>query len=194
MSGPWQSFVRLEWGGRDQSFRGVDFRDQEEWVAIGSVRPNRSLRLFSFVKVGDAVDFANVRPADRTQGRAEMELKLGRHLRVDLAHDFDRLNVDGGRLFTANLTQLSTVYQLGLRTFLRLISQYTHVDRVPSRFTSDVDESSEQWFNQILLSYKLDPKTVAFLGYSDSHLGSDDFALTRRGRTVFLKFGYALVF
>ena len=36
------------------------------------------------------------------------------------------------------------------------------------------------------------PQTVAFLGYSDTNLGTDAFTLTRLSRTFFVKLGYAL--
>jgi len=194
MSGPWQSFARFEWGGRDQSFAGVEFDDLEEWVGIVSVRPNEAFRVFTFVKVGDAVDFTNVRPADRVLVESEMELNFGRHAKVEVRNNFERLDVDAGRLFTANLTQLTGVYQVNVRTFVRLISQYTRVDREPEQYVDEVAELDERLFNQLLLSYKINPQTVAFLGYSDSYGGAADYSLTQEGRTIFMKIGYALVF
>ena len=47
--------------------------------------------------------------------------------------------------------------------------------------------------SQVLLSYKLNPQTVLFLGYSDSHRGDQDTDLTQSVRTVFAKIGYAWV-
>lgn len=43
-----------------------------------------------------------------------------------------------------------------------------------------------------LFSYKLNPQTVAFLGYSDTRLGTEIVDLTQQGRTFFIKVGYAL--
>ena len=47
--------------------------------------------------------------------------------------------------------------------------------------------------SQVLFSYKINPQTVFFLGYSDSHWGNQDIDLTQSGRTVFAKIGYAWV-
>ena len=62
-----------------------------------------------------------------------------------------------------------------------------------------VDSRSRRVFTQFLFSYKLNARTVFFLGYSDNSLGGNfDFsglgrvAITRIDRTFFLKVSYAL--
>jgi hypothetical protein len=62
-----------------------------------------------------------------------------------------------------------------------------------------VDSRAKGFFAQFLFSYKLNPRTVLFLGYSDnamggvfdSWLGSGRVGITRTDRTFFLKIGYA---
>ncbi len=54
-----------------------------------------------------------------------------------------------------------------------------------------VDARSRTWFNQFLFSYKINPQTVFFLGYSDNYLGDEQIELTQQNRTIFLKVGYA---
>jgi hypothetical protein len=56
----------------------------------------------------------------------------------------------------------------------------------------------EHLFSQLLFSYKINPTTVLFLGYSDNQFGGIDadgrlIDLTRADRTFFFKVGYALV-
>jgi hypothetical protein len=48
-------------------------------------------------------------------------------------------------------------------------------------------------FTQILFSYKINPQTVLFLGYSDTYDGNQDINMLQNTWTVFLKLGYALV-
>ena len=48
-------------------------------------------------------------------------------------------------------------------------------------------------FSQLLFSYKLNPQTVLFLGYSDNAVGDATTDLTRQDRTLFVKVGYAFV-
>ncbi len=126
-----------------------------------------------------------VRPAHRYD--------FGDRLRLSLSHTLSRLEVDGGRLFEANLTQSRLAYQLNLRTFIRAIVQYTDVERDPDLYPGDVDAESEELFTQLLFSYKINPRTVLFLGYSDDSFGSQDFGLTRENRALFFKISYAWV-
>ena len=42
-------------------------------------------------------------------------------------------------------------------------------------------------------SYKINPQTVLFLGYTDNYRGYDRHNLPQVNRTLFLKIGYALV-
>ncbi len=89
----------------------------------------------------------------------------------------------------------TSAYQLNLRTFLRAVFQYTDVDRDLSLYDQpeDFEARSQELFTQLLFSYKLNPRTVLFLGYSDNYLGDDAIELTQESRALFLKIGYAWV-
>jgi hypothetical protein len=91
------------------------------------------------------------------------------------------------------LTQLRAVYQVDIRTFVRAILQYTDIQRDPELYTFAVDSKTEQLFTQLLFSYKINPQTVFFLGYSDNREGDQRIDLTQRNRTVFVKIGYAWI-
>ena len=58
-------------------------------------------------------------------------------------------------------------------------------------YSAPVQPKTRTLFSQFLYSYKLNPQTVLFLGYSDNRLGQEGIALTRTDRTFFLKIGYA---
>ena len=70
----------------------------------------------------------------------------------------------------------------GLATYIGLLTAGT---------AYAVEPKTEQLFTQLLFSYKLNPQTVVFIGYSDTALGFEDLSLTRIGRTFFVKLGYA---
>ena len=114
-------------------------------------------------------------------------------MRGTLTHSYQRLKVEGGELFTANLSQLKLVYQWNIRTFVRLITQYTAIDRNPALYTFPVDSKSDNLFTQALFSYKVNPQTVLFAGYSDTSFADESIDLTRESRTFFIKVGYAWV-
>ena len=47
------------------------------------------------------------------------------------------------------------------------------------------------FFTQLMFSYKLNPQTVFFLGYSDTREGDDRIDNKQTNRTIFAKLGYA---
>ena len=59
-----------------------------------------------------------------------------------------------------------------------------------------MNRSQSSVFTQFLFSYKVNPQTVVFLGYSDNRnaftdLQFNEVPLTQSDRTLFLKLGYA---
>jgi hypothetical protein len=112
-----------------------------------------------------------------------------------LDHTYEHLNVAGGRLFTANLPQLRTIWQFDVRTFVRLILQYENVDRDLALYDNPADFQAEnrQLFTQFLFAWKANPQTVFFLGYSDNRDNETITTMKQRNRTVFAKIGYAWV-
>ena len=95
------------------------------------------------------------------------------------------------RLFTARQTELRLVYQFGVRAFLRTILQYTDVDRDPALHGSPVDAQDSDLFGQLLFTYKINPLTALYLGYTGAYLEVDRSGLIETGNTLFFKVGYA---
>lgn len=196
LQGPMQSYFSVVAGQRDLAFRGVIF-DQTYGRLFVEAQPSGSVYFSTTVDVGDEIDYDNLRAGDLLQVQSSLRYLLGRHLRASLSHVLQQLDVSGGELYEANLSQLTLTYQLNIRTFVRLISQYTDIQRNPILYTFDVDEQSEHLFNQLLFSYKLSPQTVLFAGYSDNSFGAEfrneRIDLARNDRTFFFKIGYAWV-
>jgi hypothetical protein len=188
--GPRESFVRLSLIGGDLFYDGELF-DTDRINLYGEAQVLPSVYVYMEATAGGQVDFTNTQQADQLRLDPGLRLNLGRHLRVNLDHSYEKLDVDAGRLYTARLSQLRATYQFNVRTFVRWISQYYHTDRNPAVYESEVDARSRSWFNQLLFSYKLNPQTVLFLGYSDTYLGDQQIDLTQESRTLFLKIGYA---
>jgi len=59
--------------------------------------------------------------------------------------------------------------------------------------TFAIDSEQKSFFIQLLFSYKINPRTVLFLGYSENYFGDQGIRLTQSDRTFFLKLGYAWV-
>ncbi len=196
LGGPRQSFLFLDTGRRERSWNGVVF-EENFWNADFEIRPTGSVSLALEVGGGDTIDLAHTRAADELEIEPQITLFLGRQLQLSVFHAFQRLDVEGGRLFDANLTEVRGVYQINIRTFVRAIVQYAQLDQNPALFARPVEPEEEGLFSQLLFSYKLNPQTVLFLGYSDNYQGGTLEArpldLTQTDRTLFFKVGYALV-
>jgi hypothetical protein len=90
------------------------------------------------------------------------------------------------------LSDFRATYQFNQRQFLRLILVYSDIERNQQNYTFDVESSNKGLGTQLLYSYKLNPLTKFFVGYSDSAFQDDvQTSLTKSERSVFMKFSYA---
>ena len=70
--------------------------------------------------------------------------------------------------------------------------QQSETTRNPDAYDDEVDANSKDVGRQLLYSYKINPQTVFFLGYTDQYVDEDHLdALTASDRSVFMKIGYA---
>jgi len=143
---------------------------------------------------GDQIDYANTQLGTRFSLNPYLEFNIGLHIKMELSHTYEKLNVDAGRLYTANFSRIKFIYQFTKRMFVRAILQYKDYDRNLDLYNEPDDYESEtkKLFSQLLFSYKINPHTVFFLGYSDNYYGDHDVNFTQTNRTIFTKIGYAL--
>ena len=192
VSGPLQSFAEISVERNKDFYQGVLYDGLDRIEGSASFQPSGAARLSLYVDSGETVDFSNNQEADVFVFAPGGELKLGRHLNARLDHTLQRLDVEGGELFEANLSELRLVYNFNVRSFVRGIFQYLDVSRDPSLYSFPVEDQTEELFTQLLFSYKLNPQTVLFVGYSDNRLGAA-YDLDETDRTFFAKVGYALI-
>jgi hypothetical protein len=162
-------------------------------------RPFSGSEIGVTAQAGRAVDYANARLADTFAVGPSFSFSLFRHLNLVPAYIYERLSRDGDTIYTANLGQVKLVWNFSVRSFVRAIVQYQDLRQNPAAYTFPIDSRTKGLFTQFLFSYKLNPRTVVFLGYSDnalggvfeSWLGPGRVGMTRTDRTFFLKLGYA---
>lgn len=191
--GPLQSVVFVEASSRSILFQGRLHDDLGRVFTFLEFQPGGWGKPSLEAGFGETVDFANNQPADFVLLEPAVEVKVGRHVNAQASHIFQRLDVAGGTLSEANISQLRLIYNFNPRTFVRLITQYRRLDQDPTLFTEPVEPEIDGLFNQLLFSYKLNPQTVLFVGYSDDHLGLGPIDLTQTSRTFFIKLGYAWI-
>jgi hypothetical protein len=167
----------------DQSF--VDVR-------LNSV-PMGWLSIAARIDFSDWIDFANIREAYRKNLTLILDIKANQHLNLNSTLRVNSLSRDGNRIFLANLLEVKGIYQFNRRMFFRSIFQFTDIRRSLEQYSFPVDSHSKKLFTQQLFSYKINPRTVLFLGYGDTYLGNQEYGITQSDRSFFAKVGYAWV-
>jgi hypothetical protein len=188
--GPLQSSGRLSLSRGKEYYEGVTY-DLTKEEFFFNVRPTGDFTCSLGGRFGDAVDYANGRPARIIRLIPGLTYDIGRHLYVQFDDTFEQLDEAGGRLYRANLAELRLVYQFNLRTFVRAIVQHLDLKRNLDLYIDSQSSPSQQLFTQYLFSYKINPQTVFFLGYSNTNAGIESIPVTTTNRTVFVKLGYA---
>lgn len=201
--GDYQSFAELGYLRRDRAGLRIDPSSlaidgnsdrfvERQWRLFFETQPNEILYLNSFISYGDQIDFANNRLGERIFFEGEVELNIGQHLYVGGYFLYNDFEADNQPLFTANLLDARFTYQFDARQFLRLIMSYSDIDRNPDNYIDTVDAKSQDLGWQLLYSYKINPLTKFFIGFSDTSFNDDSLVrLTSAEQSVFMKFSYA---
>ena len=192
------SFVRFE-------FAFDEVRAGDRLVRRRQVRPTIRFtpgRLVSLVQlegvVGDEVDWSEARPAEGATVKLTTELRPSDNLllAVNLGRrwlDVESEGASSGRLFTADIARLRATYSFSVRSWLRLIAQWTETDHDPGLYKAAVEERSGDFAGSLTFAYKLNWQTVLFIGFADSRVLDDAEVLRRADREAFLKVSYALM-
>ena len=192
ISGPLQSY--LEFGGlsRDVLFDDVMFHENKISLYT-EMKPIGGLYFGIWARIGDQIDFDNTVLADEIRLQPRAEWNVNQNLLLRLQSSLVTLDSkEGPNIFDAQVHDLRATWQFSVRSFIRFSVQYQDVERNQDMYIEPVDAHTRDVGRQLLYSYKLNPQTVFFLGYSDSHVDDDDLeSLTITDRTLFMKIGYA---
>ena len=190
--GPLQSVVVVV-GQKNQEYYAGTLFDTSAVIGQVVFAPAGGMS-FSFLgQVNKAIDYVNSRPADALTLGSDVSFAVGRRVNLVGSYYLERLTHNAGEIYTAQLLQGKIVFNINTKCFLRAIAQFQDVNRDPAMYGIPVPKNSRDLFTQFLFSYKLNPQTVLFLGYSDNAFGSRGIDLVRADRTFFLKIGYAWV-
>jgi hypothetical protein len=189
-NGPLQSELFLI-GARKREVFALTKYDLTQAMIRAGIKPTGGLHLTMMTHFGDMIDYSNLRLAWHMILNPMVEFNLGRHFNVNLRHNYMRLSHQGDEIFTANLSQVRLIYNFSVRTFVRAIVQYQDLTNNPDLYSFPVLPDNNTIFTQFLFSYKLNPQTVLFLGYSDNYLGYTGIDILQKDRTFYVKIGYA---
>lgn len=148
---------------------------------------------------GDKIDYNNNRLGTYNELYAELTSHATDHLYISLTHTYSNLKAEptfsSGKddVYTANLTNLRISYQFDVQSYLKFNVEYFDVEynTTNNPFIAP-DNINKDLSTQLIYSYKLNPQTVFFLGYSDNSIQNDSLnKISRREKTFFSKVSYA---
>jgi hypothetical protein len=96
-----------------------------------------------------------------------------------------------GFQFRVNPLGVQADANFSVRAFVRAFIQYQDISNNPDLYTYLILPKNNTLFTQFLFSYKVNPQTVLFIGYSDDYLGYTGIDILQKNRTFFMKIGYA---
>ncbi len=192
LGGPMQSSFEISALTRDRRFDDTLY-EETKFSVFAEFQPRGGLKLGIRSGWGDQIDFANSRLGDERRLEPYFNWNVNRSLLLRYQGTLVRLDTKSGpRVFDANVHDVRATWQFSVRSFLRLTAQLQDIERNQAEYVDTVDARSRNVGRQLLYSYKLNPQTVFFLGYSDALIDDDDLSgLTTTDRTLFMKIGYA---
>ena len=191
IDGPLQSFVFLVYRWGDELYNNIYF-DKYSVSLFGRIKPMAGVDISLDVSYGDSIDYLNTRSGKQFSINPWIDLQVGKHFMISLKHTYQQMKVRGERLYSTNLSDLRFTYQFTIRSFLRVTLQYTDTRRNKSLYVFDIDSRSKDMTSQVLYSYKINPQTRFFIGYSGTGYQNDEMnEIYTTNRTVFTKCSYA---
>ena len=190
--GQLQSWFQFALVDLEETWEGVTY-DQTSLRAYAEIRPVGALSLRVLGVIGDQVDYSNDRLGKTFRIEPSIDWNISRKLFLRLKGVYAELETqEGEQIFNALVADTRLTWQFNLRSFLRLTAQMTDVERNQALYFEEIDSRSRDIGRELLYSYKLNPQTVFFLGYSDQYIDEDNLdGLTVSDRTWFMKIGYA---
>ena len=192
-SGPMQSFLYISTGARRYVYDEIPY-DQFFQAFFFTITPSKSLSFNLFLHHGDGIDYTHSRAGKNFSISPFIKYNFGKHFSISIRQLYSRLNINTEQLYNASLSDIGLIYHFNKRMLIRGTIQYSHINRNELLYEDEIDKTTQELFTQFLFSYKLNPRTVLFLGYSDIYDQNAKLNLLQRNRTLFLKIGYALVF
>ena len=159
------------------------YLDELFYFLNGNVQPISGLVLKLGFNWGDRIDYQNGELGRQLTITPEIDWQINQNWKTELDMQQVRFDDQGERQFTADVTNLRIAYQMDIRSFLRFTFQ---------QYSLETSTKTTTRSSQLLYSYKINPQTLFFAGYSDAGFRDANLSDIRQtGRSVFMKFSYA---
>jgi hypothetical protein len=156
----------------------------------------RLTRVSIYGDVGQQVDFDNTRLGNGGTLQCGFTYRPVDRLAFIVNGEHDWLNVTNesgrrGRLFTADVARLKTLFSFSAKSYIRAIVQWVNTTRDPSLYTYSVDRRSAGLQGSLLYAYRLNWQSVLYVGYGDDRSYVPGRGIQPADRQFFFKISYA---
>jgi Domain of unknown function (DUF5916)/Carbohydrate family 9 binding domain-like len=191
IAGPLQSTLDIRGLARVRFWNDALF--DERWASLSlTATPLPGAKLGLTLRRGDQLDLLASRIGRVTEWQPTLLLDIGRGINLNLSYYAQSLRRNGSTAYEVAVLDGRFSWQFDPRQRLRLSIQGTEVKRDTSRYTNPVTARSRDLAAQLLYSYRINPRTGVFAGYSHGGYSDDtQLSLADRSRSVFLKLSYA---
>ncbi len=191
ISGPMQYQTNMGVVSRSR-FYNQQYFDETRYLMWFRFKPWDNFTLGNFMLFGDQIDFSNSQLGEITLFKPYINWQMGKHFNLRLSSSYQKLDVAAGELFNAQLYDARLAYQFNIRSRLSLTLQTTDINRDPLLYTQfAVDRNNKTFGTQLIYSYKINPLSLVYLGYSDNARDNDNLdSLLKTDKTIFAKFSY----
>lgn len=184
-----QTYVQLGAQRDDVYVTGTTF-GLNQVIISASTQPTAWLSAQLDATAGDGIDYQGTRRGGLLSLSPTLSVAVGPHLKLDLVSAFERLNVAGGRLYTANLYDVRVSWQFNARYFARAIAQEQDVRRNLALYPAGTDSRTRTLATQWLVGYELNPWTSLYIGFTNGFLATGQAGLAQQQHTFFVKASY----
>lgn len=178
--------------GREMEFyEGKNYLKNFYYLWANS-RFSQNMTAYFSINYGDGVDYENQRPGKILKLKVQSDYRFGKRIFLDFSgekHDFD---LKEGNLYEATYLYLKILYHFSNNIFFRAILQKGDIKRNNELYTFEVPEKDNFSALQFLFTYKINPFTLLYLGFSTRGMEQAPYTMQTMNRTYFLKLSYSL--
>ncbi|UAA40506.1 carbohydrate binding family 9 domain-containing protein [Paraneptunicella aestuarii] len=173
---------------------------QVDYIEIeANIQPVSGLYLELLADFGNRIDFTNNRPAKQFTATPTIIYNINRHANLELMYHYFYLEADDEEVSSAHVADMRLSYNFDTRNSLKFNVIYTDVrynlNNQPALLPENYpDEKWSDISTQLIYSYKINPQTVIYAGYSDHAVKYDQLNnYEKDDKSLFIKFSYAWI-
>ncbi|WP_444994151.1 DUF5916 domain-containing protein [Aliikangiella sp. IMCC44359] len=161
--------------------------DTQKQTFSAELNPLSNLAMSFTLVLSDEIDYELIELGDSQLIKSSFDYQVTRQLNTEFEYIYKAFQIDNMDIYDTDIINLSTSYQIDERSFIRLSAQGQSTD-----FIIDEQRDRKVLASQLIYSYKVNPFTLFYLGYSDGYISNIDHPnLKKTDKTLFMKFSYA---